>query len=331
MTQIYSSEVVLKNTAEAVIVPLTDGVSSLNRVYEALIKPDVDPVTGQRSNYDYIREQIVQAHQHLERSEHVVSSGLKSLDENLARLIQDQGKLENDKRRTETHLANLTTQQASNQSLKVHFQGAVEQAGRNLESINKRIQTQKRRRRQGKLLRGIGVGLLAVPVAGWVAGGALAINGENRRSDASHAIREAEEEVRRYDAEVRNYERRVEEYQSWISQTYHDINQKNQVLDQMHKAIQEVKKQIEAVAEFQRKVRSAVELLGALSGKANVVERQTRRFILPEPVMRVLEDVMNTVEQITGNKILCNNDLPRLIHEMKENHQHLAAISGYAV
>ncbi|KAF5890086.1 cancer-associated 1 protein-like isoform X2 [Clarias magur] len=46
MTQHYSYAIVVKDTAEAVIVPLKDGIYSLNRVYEALIVADVDPVTG---------------------------------------------------------------------------------------------------------------------------------------------------------------------------------------------------------------------------------------------------------------------------------------------
>ncbi|KAG7326043.1 hypothetical protein KOW79_010968 [Hemibagrus wyckioides] len=73
----------MKNTAEAVIIPLKGGISSLNEVYQALIEADVDPVTGKCSNYDYIRQQIVQSHQFLEQSEQAASSGLQSLDENI--------------------------------------------------------------------------------------------------------------------------------------------------------------------------------------------------------------------------------------------------------
>ncbi|KAK3505959.1 hypothetical protein QTP70_003416 [Hemibagrus guttatus] len=67
--------VVLKNTAEAVILPLKGGISSLNEVYQALIEADVDPITGKCSNYNYTRQQIVQAHQLLEQSEQAASSG----------------------------------------------------------------------------------------------------------------------------------------------------------------------------------------------------------------------------------------------------------------
>ncbi|KAF5900344.1 cancer-associated 1 protein-like isoform X2, partial [Clarias magur] len=160
---------VLKNTALAVTVPLKDGVSSLNRVYEALIKADVDPVTGQCSNYDYIREQIVQAHQHLEQSEQMASSGLKSLDGNLERLMQDERGLEQEMNGTKQTLDNLRIVQASNEQLLRQSQGALEQARRNLTSTKRTLHDQEDRKKRAKIVTGVGAGLFAIPVIGWIA------------------------------------------------------------------------------------------------------------------------------------------------------------------
>ncbi|XP_026765961.2 uncharacterized protein LOC113524043 [Pangasianodon hypophthalmus] len=326
MTQLSSSEVVLKDTAEAVIVPLKDGISSLNRVYEALIKADVHPVTGQCSNYDYIRQQIVQAHLHLERSEQTASSGLKSLDKNLESLTQDEGKLQCEKSSTETHLQNLRTEQGSNEKLHRKSQGALEQARRNLNSTKQTLRDQERRKKTAGIVTGVGVGLFAIPVIGWVAGSAMVIGGAVELDQAEHAIRVAEEEVEKSETDMKKYESKVSKYKSKISQTWCDIRQKDDKLKQTREGIQKVKKQIKSVAEFQQKVRRAVHLLGVLSGRASVAKRQTRRFILQEPVMRVMEDVMKATEQITGNEPLYYNDMPRLINRMKENSQRLAAI-----
>ncbi|KAF5905980.1 cancer-associated 1 protein-like isoform X2 [Clarias magur] len=146
--------VVLKNTAEAVIVPLKDGISCLNRVYKALLKTDVDPVTGEVSNYDYIREQIVQAHQHLVQSEQMASSGLKSLDENLERLIQDEGKLEQEMNNTKQTLDTLRTEQASNEQLLKVCQEVLEQSRRNLISTRRTLQDQEKRKKDAEIVTG---------------------------------------------------------------------------------------------------------------------------------------------------------------------------------
>ncbi|KAF4080823.1 hypothetical protein AMELA_G00175700 [Ameiurus melas] len=251
VTQLYSSKVVLKNTAEAVIVPLKGGISTLNEVYEALIKADVDPVTEQCSNYDYIRQKIVQAHQLLKQSEQTASSGLKCLDESLERLTQDEGKLKSS---------------------------------------------------------------------------AMLIGGGIEIHQAGNAIIEAEEEVKKSDAEVNQYECKVSDYESKISQTKRDISEKDDKLKQKCEEIQKVKKQCKSVADFQKKVRSAVHLLDVLSGRASVTEHQTRRFILQEPVMKVMEDVMKATEEITGNKVLYNNGMPKLLKQLKKNSKRLAAI-----
>lgn len=326
MTQLYSPEVVLKNTAEAVIVPLKGGISTLNEVYQALIKADVAPVTGQCSNYVYIRQQIVQAHQFLERSERTASSGLKSLDENLERLTQDEGKLKHEINDTRNTLENLRTEQASSEKLLRDSQGALDMARRNLNSTKQTLQDQENRKHNAEIITGVGAGLLVIPIVGWIAGSAMLIAGAVEMDQAVHAIRVAEEEVRKSEAEVKKYQCKVSEYESKISQTRRDISEKDDKLKQTHEEIQKVKKQIESVADFQEKVRSAVHLLGVLSGRASVAEHQTRRFILQEPVMKVMEDVMKATEKITGNKVLYNNDMPRLLDQLKENSQRLADI-----
>ncbi|XP_017337430.1 uncharacterized protein LOC108273005 [Ictalurus punctatus] len=326
MTQLYSSEVVLKNTAEAVIVPLKGGISTLNKVYQALIKADVDPVTGQCSNYDYIRQQIVQAHQLLEQSEQTASSGLKSLDENLERLTQDEGNLEREINHTKNTLENLRTEQASNEKLLRDFQGALELARTNLNSTKQTLQDQENRKHNAEIVTGVGAGLFLIPGVGWIAGAAMVTGGAVEINQSAHAIREAEDEVRKSDTEVKKYQCKVSEYESKISQTRRDISEKDDKLKQTHEEIQKVKKQIESVAEFQEKMRSAVHLLDVLSGRASVAEHQTRRFILQEPVMKVMEDVMKATEKITGNELLYNNDMPKLLNQLKENSQRLTDI-----
>ncbi|XP_060721331.1 uncharacterized protein LOC132842600 [Tachysurus vachellii] len=326
MNQLSSLEVVLKNTAEAVLIPLKGGISSLNEVYKALIKADVDPVTGKCSNYDYIRQQIVQAHQLLKQSEQETSSGLKSLDKNLERLIQEEGKLKQEMNNTKLTLDNFRKEKESNENLLRVSQGALEQTRRNLDSAIHTLQDQEKRKHDAEIVTAVGAGVFVIPIIGWIAGSAMMIGGGIELDQANKAVQEAQEEVRKSENEVRNYEHKVSHCMSKISQTERDISQKDDQLKQIREGIQKVKKQSQSVAEFQGKVRGAVHLLGVLSGVVSVADGLTRRSILQEPVMKVMEDVMKAIEQITGNELLYGNDLPRLINQMKENNQRLAAI-----
>ncbi|XP_047672037.1 uncharacterized protein LOC113650574 [Tachysurus fulvidraco] len=324
MAQNYSSEVVLKITAETVLISLKGGISSLKEVYKAL-KTDIHPLTRKCSNYDYIRQQIVQAHQLLKQSEQEASSGLKSLDENLERLIQEEGKLKQEINDTILTLDNFRKEKESNEYLLSVSQGALEQTRRNLNSAIHTLQAQQKRKYDAEIVTGVGAGVLVIPIIGWIVGPAMIIGVAVELDQANKAVQVAQEEVRKSENEVRNYELKVSHYVSKISQTECDISQKVDQLKQIREGIQKVKKQSQSVAEFQGKVRGAVNLLGVLRGRVSVAEHQTRRSILQEPEMKVMEDVMKAIEQITGNELLYRNDLPRL-NEMKENIQQLAAI-----
>lgn len=152
----------------------------------------------------------------------------------------------------------------------------------------------------------------------------MLIGGATELDQASHAVRVADEEVKQSDNEVKIYERKVSHYKSKITQTERDISQKNDKLKQTREEIQTVKKQIERLADFQTKARNAVHLLSVLSAKARVIK--SRRFILQEPVMKVMEDIMSVTNELTGNKLLYDKDMSRLFDQMKKNNQHLEDI-----
>ncbi|XP_058260459.1 uncharacterized protein LOC131362474 [Hemibagrus wyckioides] len=223
-------------------------------------------------------------------------------------------------------LDNLREKKESNKILLIELQGALQLARRNLNSATQTLQAQQKRKRDAEIITGVGAGVMVIPIIGWIAGPAMMIGGAVELDQANKAVQVAQEEVRRSENEMRKYEHKVSHYESRISQTEPDLSQKDVKLKQMHKVIQKVRKLIQSVAEFQEKVRGSLHLLSILSGRVSVGEHQTRRFVLQEPLMDLMEDVMKAIEQITGKQLLYSYDLPRLINQMKENNQRLAAL-----
>ncbi|KAI4896571.1 hypothetical protein NFI96_024817, partial [Prochilodus magdalenae] len=318
--------VLVKNSIAAVTVPLKDGLCSINKVYEALIDGDVDPITGQYTNYKQSREQIVQAKKSLEQSEEAASKGLKCLDQNIETLTQDEGKREQEMRDTEKTLDRLRIEQTSNKTLLKQSEGALGQARRGLDSARSTLQRQEEKKRNAAIVTGVGLGVTLIPFVGWVAGPAMAIGGAIGIGKALDAEKEAEQEVDRSRSQMEKYRSQVSDYESKITQTECDMKQKCDKVEQIHKEIQKVKEQREAVADFQKSVREVVRILSGLSGKAGVAESQTRKFILQEPVMKVMEDLMKAAGDIAGDQLLSNEEIPKLLSAMKENSRKLAAI-----
>ncbi|XP_037395797.1 uncharacterized protein LOC119263686 [Pygocentrus nattereri] len=327
MSNLCSSGLLMKNSTVAFIELLEDGLNSIRRVHEVLIEGDVDPISGQCSNYNYIRKQIVQAKQSLERSEQVASTGLKYLDNNIEMLTQDAGKLEREISNTKQTLDNLKTKQKSNKKLLSGSKGALRQSRTNLSSTRARLQRQEVRKDNATTVRNVGLGVTLIPIVGWVVGPAMMIAGAIDMSQASDAIREAETEVRALENEVEKYKSKVLDYEAKILQNESDIKQKHYKEKQIHEEIRKVKQQREAVAEFQMKMRRAVFILSGLSGKARVAEIQTRKSILQEPVKKVIEDLMKAAEEITGKQLGFGACRPRQIHANEENQKQDALLS----
>ncbi|XP_076866678.1 uncharacterized protein LOC143517763 [Brachyhypopomus gauderio] len=326
MNQISSNGVLLKDSAEAVIIPLKNGIISITRVYESLIDADVNPISGQCSNYTSIRQQIVETQQSLEESEQAASTGLKGLDQHLEELTEVEGKCEQQIRDRQHNLDNLRTEQMSNEKILNDSISALEQARHNLGSAEETKRNQEKRRHDAEIVTGVGAGLFVIPIVGWIAGAAMVSAGAVEMSQASDAISEAEEEVRESESQVETYQSKVSDYEFKIYQLELSIRRKHDEVEQIHGEIQQVKEKRESVAEFQEKVRRVVHILSDLSGKTRVVKVQTRRFILQEPVMKMMEDVMKAAGQVTGNELLCTEDKPQLISTMRENHQTLLAL-----
>ncbi|XP_076866651.1 uncharacterized protein LOC143517751 isoform X1 [Brachyhypopomus gauderio] len=326
MIHIFSSRVLLKNSTRAVIIPLKNGIISMTRVYESLIAADVDPISGQCSNYTSIRQQIVQTQQSLEESEQAASTGLRGLDQHIEKLTEVEGKCEQQIRDTESTLSNLLTQQMSNEKLMNDSYVALEQARHNLGSAQEIQRNHEKRTRDADIVTGVGARFFVIPIVGWIAGAAMLTAGAVEMSQASSDIREAEEEVRESESEVETYQSKVCDYMLTIVQLEFKIGQKLHEMEEIHKEIQQVKEQRQCVAEFQSKVRSVVQLLSDLSGKTRVVEVQTRRFIHQKPVMKMMDEVMKAAEKVTGNELLRIKGLAQLISTMRERRRRLEAL-----
>lgn len=160
----------MKNTAQSVIVPLKNCISSLDRVYEALVATDVHPITGHCSSYEYIRQQIVQAWQSMELSDQAATTCLRRLDEVLETLTRDKGILTRQKNTTECTLNGLRTEQDSNQKLLQESQGALKQAETHLNSTKETIQRQQRREETASRVARVGLAVSLIPFFGWVVG-----------------------------------------------------------------------------------------------------------------------------------------------------------------
>lgn len=145
-------------------------------------------------------------------------------------------------------------------------------------------------------------------------------------NEASDAISAAEREQQQFNSQVEENHRKVSECLSKISRTRDEIEQTDEALKRIEGEIETVQKHLQSTGDIQELVRRAMNLLSVLSGRVNVLEKQTQRFILWEPVAKAMEDVMKAVANIAENRLFYSHGIQGLINTLRENVGGLLAL-----
>lgn len=314
-----SSSVGDLQSIETVVGPLNDGISSICYVCKHLLEAEVNQNSGMCSNYRQIRRHIEYAEQHIARSEKTIKVKLQNLDERMEQLIKEQGNAEQQRQqkcltKDDLHIEKYFAKESLENSRE-----ALEQAKKNVASAKKEIEREEDRKVTGGWVTAAGVGVTLIPVAGWVLGPMMICDGISTIEDASRAIRDAEDDLEENEARVGKYRRKVSDYQSEISNIESEIKETDELLDKIQSEIEEVKQHLDYTADIQEMVRKAVNLLSIVSGRVTVLERQTRRFILWEPVIKVMEEVMKAVANVAENRLLYNHGVAGLMNTLRAN------------
>ncbi|XP_018517648.1 uncharacterized protein LOC108873819 [Lates calcarifer] len=313
----------LKDLAQAVIGPLKRGLCSFNNVLEMLLSIDADIVLPGCPTFSDVRSEIVNMKQQMEESEQVATNKLHCLDEETERLTAEQSLLAEQKKQRESELENLKTQLESYRSSLESYTEALETERRNLRSAEDTLDGLRRKRDEAEIVRNVGIGIMFIPIVGWIAGSVMVGVGQTEMSQASDAVDRAKKEVENCESQVNSYSNKVSEYRSSIHQAERDIQETDRKIDEAKAKLQALTVKREVVADVQAKVRRAVRQLGLLCGVGSAAELQTRHQILLEPVVKVMEEMTAALGHITGEDLLHTEGIKKLMLDLKTNQNKL--------
>ncbi|XP_050987325.1 uncharacterized protein LOC127178477 [Labeo rohita] len=310
---------------EAVSRPLNQGIVAICNICKSLKIAHVSS-TGICSNYKQIRKNIEDAEQCLKTSETMIKEKLGYLDECMEQLIREKQNVEQQKKEKSLAIKNLLIKKKSVEESLKQSKAALEQAEKHIESTNYAIRAHREKMSTCDDVATAGAILLAVPIIGWIAGPIMINEGQQGFEEAANALRDAEWERQNFVSQVRNFNEKVLHYKRIISRTQNEIRETNEALKITGRKTEEVQKHLTGTADIQQMVRRVVYLLSVLSGRVAVLERQTQRFILWQPVVKVVEDVMKAIVNIAENQLLYCNSAPGLINTLRENVEGLLAL-----
>ncbi|XP_052000511.1 uncharacterized protein si:dkey-85k15.4 [Xyrauchen texanus] len=326
MSLLLSSDVKDLQFMEAVANTLKEGIASVCNICKSLLDAHVDPNTDKCSNYIQIRQQIELAEHCLKKSETMTKKKLRNLDEHMEQLIQKKEHDEQMQRDKSLEIDKFHKEKTSSEQLLNISKAALEQAKKNLASEEEAVKKEREREESLRGLTTAGAVMFVIPVFGWIAGAVMVGVGESERSKALDSIKAAEEERERCDSQVQECIKKVSDYQNKIFEKQTEIKETNKALNKIREEIKELKHHLVVIAEIQQNVRKVVKNLSVFTGRVTVLERQTQRFILYEPVIKVMENVLEAAVNIARNQILYSQGEPCLINNLMENKRVLLAL-----
>ncbi|XP_067303550.1 myosin-13-like [Pseudorasbora parva] len=312
---------------EAVSRPLNEGIISICNICKSLKNVHVDPTTDMCSNFKQIREHIEHAELCLKTSETVIKEKLGNMDGHMEQLIRTKKNIEEQKKEKYNTLGKLQIEKNSAEEMLRYSKAVLQQAENSLEMAKYARRSAENRRNNGEgLAIAGGVVTFAVPIFGWIAGPVMLSEGVRELNEASEAISRAEQDQQKFDYQVKEKTRTVYEYQSKITSKQYEIEQTNRALKRIDGEIVDVQTHLEITGNIQEMVRKAVNLLSILSGRVNVLEKQTQRSIYWQPVVNTMEEVMKAVVDIASNRLLCGDCNPGIITTLRDNIRGLLAL-----
>lgn len=153
-----------------IINPLEQGLLSFNSLSETLLSIDADIVTPGCQTFDNFRREVQCMEKHLNESEKRACEELEQLDRKTETLTVHKSDLETYRKEQSSKLKELKTILDSYESNLKSCTEARKAEKRNLKSAEETLEEMQDRENDARELRNTGIGLLAIPVLGWVAG-----------------------------------------------------------------------------------------------------------------------------------------------------------------
>lgn len=311
---------------ESVFLFLKQGVGSIDSLTMFLLTADKDHM---EQDYKKIRSMIEEATQSMSKAETASKYQLAKVDEKYLVLTTEKSNLERDQTNKKTELNNLKTSLASHNENLENSRRALEVANQHKETAQRDLDNARAWYRQEEEKRNIGIGLMFIPIIGTIIGGTMIGISQTAMNNAADVVRNAEAAVNKWRGEVSNYSNKAARCSDLVNGKQNEISSTMSHLQEINFTLQQLSQKRTAAAEVQKKLRDATHFLSTLAGRVKVAEVQTRSVLFFDPLITILEDITQHIDQLSGNekyRLLYQQDIKPMIDRLKENNPKLKAI-----
>ena len=152
---------------------------------------------------------------------------------------------------------------------------------------------------------------------------------EGELNNARWAIRRAEDEVQNCESSVNNFYSNLENKKWQKKQKEDEIAECSRAIEQINQNLAQVYTQRINIGRAQEKLRSSVNALGTLAGRASVAKTLTERVVCLPPLVNILGEIIQLLLQMQGDRkyeLLQDPQVKATIQSLQEVHHKVSAI-----
>ncbi|XP_054834080.1 uncharacterized protein LOC129328816 isoform X1 [Eublepharis macularius] len=247
-----------------------------------------------------MKRHILSVSQEMDEALEELKGGLRTIDAKSVELVAQRKRLEDERQAQTQQLKNLRHQLDSHRNLESKSREMLDMARKHLEEMQRQVSEKEKLIRYNDMIADIGVGLMVIPVTGWIAGGVLVGFGLADMEEAERAKRDAEAEVNRHSADVDRHATETNRLQALERKAESNIQKGKRRLSSIRSEKQQLASQQAEVVLFQNTLRKCVTFLAVLAGKTDTAEFLCTDVVIYEELERILEEILNHVFPLMG-------------------------------
>lgn len=302
------------NFKNAVLPHLKESLTALENLANKILT--VDPKNVE-SSHESIRNLISEVLKHVSVAEESGKKEVAIIDDKCIKLNIQSSNLKEEQKLKETELK-------SHQSMLDHWRKMEETSQNKLRDEEQQLSEMQARAEENKKKRDAGIGMMFIPIIGPIIGSVLL-------AESVPGLAEAERRVNEIRGSIDHYRNEAHRFSNEMHRVENEIHNVSSRSTEIQSTLAQLNKLQIDMAGIQKKMKSCTEFVGILSGRVTVVEVQTRKIFVLEPLICNMEEIAKHLFQMSAkedNAYLNENEIKQSIENLKltnEKIKHLIA------
>ncbi|XP_013789694.1 DNA repair protein RAD50-like [Limulus polyphemus] len=288
-------------------------LASMDSVISTLSNYDVSKHSNFKRVIPQLRYDIRNVYDQMQEANAIASDVVRQSNEELEDLVKEEGTLMQEKTNKEEDVAELKNIIDGLQTEKNDIENKVEESKREEKEANRLLESARNelqaKRNEQNVVRGVGVGLFAIPVVGWIAGaGLVALSFTALEENVASAVKardDAQDHVNSTQRQLKNNIKELDENKKRMKRRKNELSAINERLRNVKRQLKDQRMNVSRQAEMNDKIKQCFHFVSVCFGRTDVLEFQSRHLFCFEQLVLPLRELSSHLLGAPQNHYRC--------------------------